>query len=391
MNTILVGEVAQVFNGKTPSKLEQRESGFPVLKIKNVDENGYFRNNIDSFIDVDLASKFKSKVVQEKDILILNAAHNAAYVGSKMCLVNKDMVGNLATGEWTIIRPTAERIIPEFLYFWLNSSAGKGQLKHAVKGIHLYPKDVAKFQVPPLSLEEQKNIVQSLVEFNSIQQKRKQAISLVDEYLKSIFLEMFGDPKINDKRWKKLPIHQLGKVTTGNTPSRKDAQNYGNHIEWIKSDNIPEETPFLTIADEYLSEKGAESGRIIPKGSLLTVCIAGSKKSIGRTAITDRPVSFNQQINAITPYRTTNTYFLYYLLKLGKELIQEKSTSGMKGIVSKGVFEKIELISPPIELQTKFGDQFLSIYKVKEKQIISGRLLEESLQSLMQKSFSYEN
>ena len=38
-----IDEVAVVFNGKTPSKSEQRGSGHPVLKIKDIDELGRFR------------------------------------------------------------------------------------------------------------------------------------------------------------------------------------------------------------------------------------------------------------------------------------------------------------------------------------------------------------
>lgn len=35
-------ELAKVFNGKTPSKSEQRKEGLPILKIKDVTEGGQF-------------------------------------------------------------------------------------------------------------------------------------------------------------------------------------------------------------------------------------------------------------------------------------------------------------------------------------------------------------
>lgn len=74
-------QLASVFNGKTPSKAEQRDTGHPVLKIKDVDENGYFRGPFDSFVEDTFAARHSDRLASAGDTLILNAAHNADYVG----------------------------------------------------------------------------------------------------------------------------------------------------------------------------------------------------------------------------------------------------------------------------------------------------------------------
>lgn len=79
-----LGELADVFNGKTPAKTEQRTAGHPVLKIKDVDENGNFRGSFESFVDPSFAETHAKKKVNAADVLILNAAHNADYVASKV-------------------------------------------------------------------------------------------------------------------------------------------------------------------------------------------------------------------------------------------------------------------------------------------------------------------
>ncbi len=99
-----LGLVARVLNGKTPSKKEQRSSGFPVLKIKDVDEFGEFRGGFDSFVDEGFFRAFPEKIIRENDILLLNAAHNADYVASKSFFAVGSGVGAMATGEWMIIR-----------------------------------------------------------------------------------------------------------------------------------------------------------------------------------------------------------------------------------------------------------------------------------------------
>ena len=68
----------------------------------------------------------------------------------------------------------------------------------------------------------------------------------------------------------------------------------------------------------------------------------------------DREVAFNQQINAFVP-KIGNPHFYYAQMIVGKKLIQQASTASMKGMVSKGRFEKIYLIAPPEELQNEFA------------------------------------
>ena len=153
-----LSEIAQVFNGKTPSKADQRNIGYPVLKIKDVDEDGVFRGPFESFVDEAYAKNFSTKIVRAGDTLILNAAHNADYVGSKSFFACKSSVGSLATGEWLIVRPDVKQIDPRFAHFWLVNEKTRHQIREFVKGIHLYPKDIGRLKVALPPLDEQRRV-----------------------------------------------------------------------------------------------------------------------------------------------------------------------------------------------------------------------------------------
>jgi len=241
---------------------------------------------------------------------------------------------------------------------------------------------------PPL--EEQKRIAAILDKADAIRRKRRRAIQLADEFLRSVFLDMFGDPAINPKGWQRKKIGQLGKVVTGNTPSRQIQENYGEHIEWIKSDNINTPSHILTKAEEALSEAGEKLGRTVPANSTLVTCIAGTPECIGNSALADRKVAFNQQINAIVPFDNVDPYFLYMLVIMSKKIIQRASTNSMKGMVSKGIFQEIELISPPNNLQKKFGNQFYAYLSYLEKQELELKESDNLFNSLCQKAFRGE-
>jgi type I restriction enzyme, S subunit len=301
---------------------------------------------------------------------------------------------NIATEECCIGRGVAairskENINFKYLYYVLEfmrekiASLGTGS---TFKAISKAPLSTIEIPVPPL--EQQIKIVNLVDKVKEVIIKRRSQIAALDELTKSVFLAMFGDPRSKNSKFEKKQLSDFGEIITGNTPPRDVKEYYGDHIEWIKSDNINTPYHFLTKAEEYLSEKGMEKGRVVPKNSILITCIAGSKSCIGNAAIADREVAFNQQINAIIP--KGNPFFLYTQFLVGKELVQSASTDGMKGLVSKGAFRKIGFISPPDKLQGEFGNKFLVIQNQKQQLLESLQNIEGLYHSLLQKSFKGE-
>lgn len=276
-----------------------------------------------------------------------------------------------------------------YLYYCMKHSSQRLQaLGNGATFKEVSKKIVEEFEIPLPPLPEQKRIAAILDKADAIRRKRQQAIQLADEFLRSVFLDMFGDPVTNPKGWDVKPLKQLAKVTTGNTPSRKEAKYYGDHIEWIKSDNINTPSHFLTKASEYLSVEGRQVARVVGKGSTLVTCIAGSFDCIGNAAYADREVAFNQQINAVTPLAGVSSWFLYSLILFSKKNIQSASTNSMKGMVSKGKMEEIPMICPPISLQERFQETFISFLSLAEKLNCSSAASSDVFNSLSQRAFS---
>ena len=243
-----------------------------------------------------------------------------------------------------------------------------------------------KYEIPVYDIKTQEEIVYRLEKVLNLIELRKHQLQQLDELVKSRFVEMFGDPKDNLKGYTKKQLKDTCRVITGNTPSRAIREYYGNHIEWIKTDNIVPGQMIPSKAIEGLSILGRDVGRVVEPGSILMACIAGSVSSIGRICITDRPVAFNQQINAIIP-RDYNVYFLYTLLQLSKSYLVEEINMALKGILSKSKLENKAFIIPPREMQDQFGSFVLEIDK--SKSVIPKALDETQLlfDSLMQEYF----
>lgn len=238
-------------------------------------------------------------------------------------------------------------------------------------------------------LEIQNKIVDILDKAQQLIDKRKEQIEVLDELVKSQFIEMFGDPVSNYKQWQKRKLIDECNIVTGNTPSRKVDEYYGNYIEWIKSDNITDSNIYLTKAREYLSEKGLQVGRYVEENSILMTCIAGSIKCIGNVAIANRKIAFNQQINAIEPLNN-NVFFMFEQFRLSQQYIQSTINMSLKGILSKGQLSELEFIFPPIELQNQFADFVKHVDKLKLEMENSLKELEDNFNSLMQRAFKGE-
>lgn len=239
------------------------------------------------------------------------------------------------------------------------------------------------FNIP--SIEKQREIADLMDIIVNLENLRKKQLEKLELFVKSRFIEMFGDPVTNEKGWVKVRLADKCCIITGNTPPRANEKYYGSYIEWIKSDNITS-SMYLTKAAEYLSEEGLAVGKKVESGSVLMTCIAGSLKSIGNVAIADRPVTFNQQINAVVT-NEQNTLFMYEQFKLTKEYITCDVNMALKGILSKGQLSEKQFIFPPIELQNQFADFVAQVDKSKLAIQQSLDELETLKKSLMQQYF----
>lgn len=285
-----------------------------------------------------------------------------------------------------VLHVNKEKADPKYIYYFLKS------VKLTDAGYSRHFKFLKEIKIPvPENIDDQIKIARILKHVETLITHRKESIELLDKLLESKFFEMFGETVYNLKNWKKVPLSKFGTIITGNTPSRSDSQNYSeDFIEWIKTDNIIEENTIITRSKEYLSEKGFKKSRFIEKGALLVACIAGSIDSVGRASLTDRKVAFNQQINALQPNDDVNPYYLYWLFKNSKSYIQNHATKGMKKILTKGLFEKILMIKPPIELQNQFAEIVEKVELLKLQYLDSLKELKNMNGVLSQKAFKGE-
>jgi type I restriction enzyme S subunit len=328
---------------------------------------------------------------QRGDVLV--AKITPCFENGKIVMADIPHAFGFGSTEFHVIRPRPDKLDPRFLLHFLRVPFFRIQGERRMTGSAGQRRVPANFlstfdiPLPPLLL--QRRIAEVLDKAEALRAKRRAALAQLDSLTKSLFLDLFGDPATNPKGWPTKPLGEIGKVITGNTPPRSNPNYYGKHIEWIKSDNINTPHYYLTKATEGLSESGKSIARTVPAGSILITCIAGSPECIGNASMTDREVAFNQQINAFIPDKE-DAHFIYAQMIVGKRLIQEASTAGMKGMVSKGRFEQILFPLPPISLQREFARRVAAVEKLKTAQRAALTELDALFASLQHRAFRGE-
>lgn len=382
--TAKIGEVCDVVSGATPKTGEPEfwDGDVPWVTPKDL-------SDLDSKMLSDTPRKITRAGLESCSARMLPAQSVLFSSRAPIGLVAINNIPVCTNQGFKSMVPRNGRISSDYLYWWLRLNREPlDRLGRGATFKEVSKKIVEEVEIPLPPPAEQKRIAAILDAADKLRVKRRQAIAELDTLLQSTFIDMFGDPVTNPMGWEVLPFGELGDTITGNTPSRKCPEYYGDAIEWIKSDNINDPEFRLTRAEEGLSEQGKKIARIAPIGSILVTCIAGSRACIGNAAIADREVAFNQQINAFVPGKRILLWFAFGLFLVGKRLVQRASTNSMKGMVSKSAFAAITVPVPPLDIQHRFATIVESVERQKARMRAHLAELDALFASLQSRAFS---
>src|SRR5690625_286336 len=154
------------------------------------------------------------------------------------------------------------------------------------------------------------------------------------------------------EEWEVKEISNIGSVITGSTPKTSVSEYYNGTELFVSPSDIQGNT-YVKKTEKTLSELGIKQGRIIPKNSILFVCIGST---IGKVTISGKKLITNQQINSIIPNKKIHYYFLFNILKHRARRIKLLAANQAVPILNKTEFSKIKLPIPPLPEQKAIAD-----------------------------------
>lgn len=255
-------------------------------------------------------------------------------------------------------------------------------------------KVVEEFEIPLPPLTEQKRIAAILDKADAIRRKRQQAIQLADQFLRAVFLDMFGDPVTNPKGWGEVILKDVADIRSGVTKGKKIDPATSVTLPYMRVANVQDGYLDLSdVQDITVSPADAEKCRLMGGDILLTE--GGDPDKLGRGYVWHGEINDCIHQNHIFCVRINdqskiNPLFLSaligsqrgkrYFLKVGKQ------TTGI-ATINKTVLSEFVPFVPPYNLQMKYVSVVNMIKEVKYKQDSSNAGLFESLS---QKTFAGE-
>ena len=299
----------------------------------------------------------------------------------------------IGSGEWIIFR--SDKIYSPYLKHFLTSDVFHKQFMNTTAGVggslmRARPAEVERIEIPLPPLTEQKRIAAILDKADGIRRKRQQAIQLADEFLRSVFLDMFGDPVTNPKGWEVKQLKdQIRHANNGLSRRRKEPENIGSivlrlqdvHYEGIRFEkNLNRITLDDSERDRYL----------LQIGDILFIRVNGNPDYVGRSAVFNgysEPVYHNDHLIRIKVSNAYKPEFLSYCFnhKGGRNIISSQiKTSAGQHTISQGGIETLHFYLPPIGLQEKF----ISIQKKINSILFDIQRTNDLFFSISQKAFA---
>lgn len=369
--------------------ITQEDNGIVLVTPGNFRIGGGFQEEKCKFYKGDLPEEY---ILKTGDFIVTmtDLSKNTDTLGYSAFVPNsiRTYLHNQRIGLVSMISEDCDRL---YLYWLMRTHKYQRTIANAATGAtvkHTSPSKIYEYKFLAPKIDAQRKIANILSAYDDLIENNQKQIKLLEEAAMRLYKEWFvhlrfpghETTKIVDgvpQGWEIATVKDMGKVITGKTPSTGKTDNYGNDIPFVK---IPDMhgVVYPLKTEIKLSKKGADiqKNKYLPPKSIMVSCIA----TVGLVCIAFDRCQTNQQINSIVLNDEDNLYYLFFVMKEIKSLLEGVGSNGATMTnVNKTKFENIKLLFPDETVIKKFNvfaepifDYILNISKQNE-QLIEAR------------------
>jgi len=394
---VKLGDVCQFVRGPFGGSLKKEsfvESGYAVYEQQHAIYNQF--EQIRYFIDESKFHELRRFELSPGDLIM-----SCSGTMGKIAIVPDEIKKGVINQALLKLRPSSEVNI-YYLKYWLASESFQFILNGHTNGAAI--KNVASvavlkaLEIPLPPLAEQKRIAAILDKADAIRRKRQQSIQLADEFLRAVYLDMFGDSKASD--WKlttveNMAISEKGSMRTGPFGSDlKHSEFVEKGISVLGIDNAVQ-NKFSWGKERFIfPEKYEQLKRYTVKPGDVLITIMGT---CGRCAVVpdDIPIAINtKHLCCITLDRGKclpsflHAYFLMH--PIAKQYLCQTAKGAIMNGLNMGIIKDMPIPKVPIENQREYEVICNKVSKLVESQSVGTESVNECFSSLSQKAFKGE-
>ena len=373
-----LGDIFKITSGGTPSKKKEEyylDGDIPWIKTGDLKSKNIYKSS--QYI-TELGVKNSSAKLFPKDTVLI--AMYGATIGATSILKIE-----AATNQACAAFLPTEDVMPEYLYYFFKYNKEK-IISKGIGGAqpNISATILKDFKIPLLCLDEQEKIVNILNKAQNTTNKRKEQINLLDELVKSRFIEMFGDPIRNIKCWQTKRMDEVAPVINYKG-------NFKQNEIWLLNLDMVESNTGKIIAYNYVT--ASEVGSSTCTFDTTNVLYSKLRPYLNKVVIPKEIGYATSEMMPLQPVKgILDRYYLAYMLrnKVFVDYISEKVSGAKMPRVTMNDFRDFKVPIPPIELQNQFANFVIEVDKLKFEMEKSLKELEDNFNSLMQRAFKGE-
>lgn len=382
LQTVKLGDVSTIVTGNTPSKAVDDywiNGNIPFITPSQLHDKVAPVGDADSYVTHEALKK--GKILPKNAVLV-------SCIGTlgKLAIAQEPIVTNQQINAVVFDENRVQFRYGAYALLTVRSQMVKRSASTTVTIINKTAFSNVEIPLPPL--ETQKKIAAALDQAQELIDKRQQQIELLDEFLQSVFLDMFGDPVRNPKGYPIVALEELGKWRSGGTPPRKNPSYFKGSIPWFSSGELNQ--LYINNSVEYITHNAIQetSAKLVEEGSLL---LGMYDTAALKSSINEVPCSCNQAIAfSKLDEKKVETVYVYHLLQLGRDHYRSQQRGVRQKNLNLSMIKALEILSPPICEQRYFA-RIVEKTEVQKAKMLEGKLFMNTMfQSIMQKAFRGE-
>jgi len=375
---MVLNDICEVYSGYALKEFNDVGEGFPVIKIGNILTDGTLNLEECQYTTECVNEKYYSK---NNDVYV---ALSGATTGKIGILKSEDrFIINQRVG---IVRKKNNDVPNEFIKYFLLRQTDR--ILHEAAGCaqpNISPKQLGQYEIPVYDDSKMQHIVVVLDNLSKIMHKRNDELSSLDNLIKARFVELFGDPVLNEKGWETRPFLDMGSCKNGMNFHYDDSGVELNclGVGDFKDYSVITNTELLPTVS--LNEMPSEE-YLLRDDDIVFVRSNGNKALVGRSVAVypgNTPTTFSGF--CIRYRKHDDGITIPYLLRVLKADSIRKKMAGRGANIqnlNQQILGTLIIPVPPLDLQKQFADFVKQVDKSKgavQKSLGEAQLLFDSL------------
>jgi type I restriction enzyme, S subunit len=303
---------------------------------------------------------------------------------------------------WLVLSSKRDTVDQDYFFHLLGSDSVYAKFTKlasgaTVKNLNIDLVSSVEVSFPPVT--EQRRIAAILDQAETLRTQRRTALALLDTLTQSIFLDMFGDPVANPKRFTSGVLGNICDLFNGYAFKSDDYVEVSNTLNCRMSNIRPNGEFDIEYHAKYLPDSFAKEYErfLLRDGDVIIAMtdMASEVKILGVPTIVDtkgKTVLLNQRVGKLLLRDDVEVCvpFLRQMLaqKYVKNFYQKFASGGVQINLGKGDLLSVHTVLPPLPLQQTFATRIQAIEALKATHRTALTQLDALFASLQHRAFS---